>query len=330
MVKLTSDSVNMRYSFLALPLVFVSCLVQAQDASLLAGGMRVDQNEDDTSFAVALGYNHHINKYVSVSADYLNEGHPKLHHRDGLGAQLWLHTTIPERGWSVGAGFGPYYYFDTTTGSGALSDYRNEHGWGQLMSVSAKYHLASNAYLEARLAHTHGVTSHDTTMLLFGAGYELRNQPRAIRLQNAEKGDNTLMLLAGRSIVNSFASETATSYGLEYRRTVNPNVEWSVILMSEGKVDAAERKGVSGQVWLLRPFTERTVLEMGLGAYAMRDQLDRKDANDERENHVAPIASIGMRYRINDTWRAQLTWSRVITSYERDSDVFMLGAGVAF
>jgi hypothetical protein len=320
----------MRYTFLALPLVFVSCLAQAQDASLLAGGMRVDQNADDTSFAVALGYNHHINKYVSVSADYLNEGHPKQHHRDGLGAQVWLHTAVPRRGWSFAAGIGPYYYFDTTTGNGSLSDYRNDHGWGQLMSLSVKYHLASNAYLETRLAHTHGITSHDTTMLLFGAGYELRNLPREIRLQNAEKGDNLLMLLAGRSIVNSFKSETATSTGLEYRRTVNPNVEWSVILMNEGKVDAAERKGVSAQVWLLRPFTERTVLEMGFGAYAMRDQLDRTDPNAERENHVAPIASIGMRYRISDDWRAQLTWSRVITNYERDSDVFLLGVGKAF
>jgi hypothetical protein len=130
--------------------------------------------------------------------------------------------------------------------------------------------------------------------------------------------------------VNSFKSETATSSGLEYRRTVNPNVEWSVILMNEGRVDAAERKGVSAQAWLLRPFTERTVLEMGFGAYAMRDQLDRTDASAKRENHVAPIASIGMRYRIGDLWRAQLTWSRVITNYERDSDVFLLGAGVAF
>ncbi|CAH0235750.1 hypothetical protein SRABI118_02587 [Massilia sp. Bi118] len=320
----------MRFKIFALPLVFVSCLAQAQDASLLAGAMRVDQNAGDNSFAVALGYTHHINKYVSVSADYLNEGHPKLHHRDGLGAQLWVHTAVPARGWSVAAGFGPYYYFDTTTGNGSFTDYRNDHGWGQLMSVSAKYHLASNAYLETRLSHTHGITAHDTTMLMFGAGYELRNLPREIRLQNAERGDNLLMLLAGRSIVNSFASETATSYGLEYRRTVNPNVEWSVILMSEGKVDAAERKGISGQVWLLRPFTERTVLEMGFGAYAMRDQLDRKDASGERENKVAPIASIGMRYRISDNLRAQLTWSRVITNYERDSDVFMLGAGVAF
>ncbi|MGJ7914137.1 hypothetical protein ACI48D_01470 [Massilia sp. LXY-6] len=320
----------MRYTFLVPTLFFVSFLAHAQDASLLAGGMRVDQNADDSSFAVALGYNHHLNKYLSVSADYLNEGHPKLHHRDGLGAQLWLHTPVPTRGWSFAAGFGPYYYFDTTTGNGSLADYRNEHGWGQLMSLSARYHLASNAYLETRLSHTHGITSHDTTMLLFGAGYELRNLPREIRLQNAEQGDNVLMLLAGRAIVNSFKSETSTSSGLEYRRTLNPNVEWSVILMNEGKVDAAERKGVSGQVWLLRPFTERTVLEMGFGAYAMRDQLDRTDSHAERDKHMVPIASIGMRYRINDSLRAQLTWSRVITSYERDSDVFLVGAGVAF
>jgi hypothetical protein len=320
----------MRYSFLALPLVFVSCLTQAQDASLLAGAMRVDRNPDDTSFAVALGYNHHLNQYLSVSADYLNEGHPKAHHRDGLGAQLWVHTAVPQRGWSFAAGIGPYYYFDTTTGNGSPTDYRNDHGWGQLMSLSARYHLASNAYVETRLAHTHGITSHDSTMLLFGAGYELRNLPQGVRLQNAEKGDNLVMLLAGRSIVNSFKSETATSYGVEYRHTVNQNMEWGVIAMNEGKVDVAERKGVSGQVWLLRPFTERTVLEMGFGAYAMRDQLDRTDPHAERETHVAPIASIGMRYRINDTWRAQLTWSRVITDYERDSDVFMLGAGIEF
>lgn len=45
---------------------------------------------------------------------------------------------------------------------------------------------------------------------------------------------------------------------------------------------------------------------------------------------MAPLASIGMRYRIDDHWRGQLTWSRVITNYARDSDVFLLGAGYAF
>jgi hypothetical protein len=103
-----------------------------------------------------------------------------------------------------------------------------------------------------------------------------------------------------------------------------------VIAMNEGRVGVAERKGVSSQLWLLRPFTERTVLELGLGAYVMRDQVNRFDPTEEARTRFAPIASIGIRYRINPTIRAQLSWSRVITDYHRDSDVFLAGAGVAF
>jgi hypothetical protein len=304
--------------------------VLAQDASLLAGKMRADKDARGTSFAVNVGYTQHLSTYYSVSADYLNEGHPPMHHRDGLGAQFWLHTPLPKQGWSFAAGFGPYYYFDTTTGNGSFTDYRNDHGWGQLMSLSAKYHLDGRSYVEARLSHTHGITDHDSSMLLVGMGYELRDVPRADRLDNADSGDNMVMLLGGRSIVNSFKSEEAVAKGIEYRRTVNPNLEWSVIAMNEGRVGVAERKGVAGQVWLLRPFTTRTVLEMGLGAYAMRDQLDRNDANDDRRTRFAGLASIGMRWRIDDTWRAQLTWNRVITDYQRDSDVFLLGVGMAY
>lgn len=48
--------------------------------------------------------------------------------------------------------------------------------------------------------------------------------------------------------------------------------------MDEGEVGVAERIGVSSQVWLLRSFTDRTVLALGFGAYGVRDQLDRTDA----------------------------------------------------
>jgi hypothetical protein len=320
----------MRTTLPALLLTAAAGLAQAQDASLLAGAMRVDKDHSDNSFAVNVGYTQRLTPYLALSADYLNEGHPKLHHRDGLGAQVWLHTFVPERGWSFGAGVGPYYYFDTTTGNGSLSDYRNEHGWGELMSVDAIYHLHSHAYVEARLSHVHGITDRDTTQLMVGMGYELGTVPNWERKENADKGDEMIMLLGGRSIVNSFKSEKARSAAVEYRRTVNPNLEWSVILMNEGKVGVAERIGVSTQVWLLRPFTERTVLEMGFGAYGVRDQLDRTNAEAERVTRLTGLASIGMRYRINDIWRAQLTWNRVITDYHRDSDVFLLGAGVVF
>lgn len=319
----------MRPLYLSLLLGAASTLAQAQDTSLLAGMMQVDKTSD-RSFAVNLDYTQRISPYIGLSADYLNEGHPPLHHRDGLGAQFWLHTLVPARGWSFGAGYGPYYYFDTTTGNGSLTDYRNLHGWGQLMSASAIYHLHSRAYLEARLSHVHGIADHDSTMLMVGMGAELGPVPHVDRVENAEPGENMLMPLVVRSIVNSFKSEKATSYGLEYRRTINPSLEWSVIAMDEGRVGYAERKGVTAQLWLLRPFTDRTVLEMGYGAYAMRDQLDRYDPTEKPDNHLASIASIGMRWRLTDSWRTQLTWSRVITHYHRDSDVFLLGVGMTY
>jgi hypothetical protein len=320
----------MRYKFLPISLFFVSCLSQAQDASLLAGAMKVDNRSSDHSFAVQVGYAQRMGDHMAVSAEYVNEGHPELHHRDGLSMQYWLHTATPEKGLSFGAGFGPYYYFDTTKGSGSLADYRNDHGWGTLASVVARWHFERRSYAEARLSHIHGREGHDSTLLLVGMGYELRELPHEVKARNADPGENLLMLLAGRSIVNSFKSEKATSHGIEYRHTVTQNAEWSVIAMNEGRVGVAERKGVSSQLWLLRPFTERTVLELGLGAYVMRDQVNRFDPTEEARTRFAPIASIGIRYRINPTIRAQLSWSRVITDYHRDSDVFLAGAGVAF
>jgi hypothetical protein len=327
--RLITDGHQMRYLFSALPLFFVSCLAAAQDASLLAGGMQVDRSGEQ-SFAVNLSYTQRMGTYTAASVEYTNEGHPHLHHRDGLSPQLWLHTAVPERGFSFAVGAGPYYFFDTTTGGGALADYRNEHGWGAMVNFSAKYHLQRGSYVEARLSRIHGRVEHDSTLVMVGMGYELRDLPHEVKAENADSGENLVMLLAGRSIVNSFKSEKATSTGIEYRHTISPNAEWSVIAMNEGRIGVAERKGVSGQLWLLRPFTARTVLELGLGGYVMRDQIDRDNVREEPKTHFAPIASIGMRWRLTPDWRAQLSWSRVITDYHRDSDVFLVGAGKVF
>jgi hypothetical protein len=319
----------MRFKFLTLPLFFVSCLASAQDASMLVGAMKVDKS-GERSFAADIGYTQRLGTYTAASLEYANEGHPRLHHRDGLSPQIWLHTAVPERGMSFAVGVGPYYFFDTTTGSGSLADYRNDHGWGAMVNFSAKYHFDSHVYAEARLSRIHGRVGHDSTMVIAGVGYELRELPHWTKVQNADKNENMVMLLAGRSIVNSFKSEKATGYGVEYRHTITPNAEWSLIAMNEGRIGVAERKGVSGQVWLLRPFTEHSVLELGVGGYVMRDQIDRDNVREEPKTHFAPIATIGMRWRLTQTLRAQLSWSRVITDYHRDSDVFLLGGGVVF
>lgn len=309
-------------------LVSGACL--AQDASLLAGWLKVG-GSSERSFGAQLGYSHRLGQQAAVSAEYLNEGHPRDHHRDGLSLQYWLHTEVPQQGASFALGAGPYYYFDTATGAGSALDYRNVHGLGALLSVSAKWHLRRRSYVELRVNRVRARSpEHDTTMLLLGMGYELRNHPPEVTRRNAAAGDNLVMLHAGRAIVNSFKSERATASAVEYRRTVNPNLAWSAMLLSEGKVGLAARKGILAQVWLLRPFTERTVLELGGGPYLMRDRFNRNDAAEQATTQLVPVASIGIRYRFDQRWRGQLTWSRVVTDYHRDSDVILLGVGRAF
>ena len=303
--------------------------VQAQDASILAGTMGVREN-DQNSFAVQLGYSQRVGDHGTVSAEYVNEGHPENHHRDGLAMQAWLHTLVPPRGWSFAAGIGPYFYFDTTPGRGTAQVYRNDHGWGAIASASVKYHLASAMYVEMKASRIKGISGHDTDLLLVGFGYELGHTSRALRLENAERGDNTLLLMRSHSIVNSLNSETSSGGAIEYRRTIHENLELSAMLLNEGKVGTLDRKGLVTQAWLMRPLTERTILELGAGVYTMRDKTERDNPAQEDATHVAPIVSVGVRYRITPSLRAELTWSRVITNYHRDSDLFLLGAGVTF
>lgn len=313
----------------AIALVAASSIATAQDTSLLVGSL--DNSKVDTrSFAVQLSFSQRMNDIFALSAEYLNEGHPTRHHRDGLSLQSWLHTPIPEKGASFAIGVGPYFYFDTTTGLGSLDEYQNDHGWGALASVSAKWHLAKRSYIEARFNHVQAKGAGNSNSFLIGMGYELQNVPDRERRRTERAGDSLLLVLGGQAIVNSFESERARAYALEYRDTVTQNMEWSVTALSEGQVGLAKRRGVAAQVWLLRPFTDRTVLELGGGGYLMRDRDDRDSTTASSNTRLVPIATIGMRYRVTRDWRAQLSWSRVITDYHRDSDVLLLGVGKVF
>jgi hypothetical protein len=313
---------------LALLAATCSCAF-AQDASLLAGRLYNDKVHEH-SFAVEVGYAERLGRYGSLGVEYYNEGHPSQHHRDGLTSQLWLHTPIPEKGASFGVGFGPYYYFDTTTGLGSASDYRNLHGWGTLASLSAKWHLEKRSYVELRFNHvrTHG--DGDSNSILLGMGYELKNVPDRVGDLTEKKGDRMVTVAGGQAIVNSFESERAFAYAVEYRDAVTQNVQWSAMLLNEGQVGLVERKGIVGRLWFVRSFTENTVLEVGGGGYWMHDRDNPNDPLEESRSRLVPIVSLGMRYRINPDWRAEFTWSRVITNYHRDSDVLLFGFGRVF
>lgn len=319
----------MRTLWTAAGLALMSAPSMAQDVSLLAGRMSIPEF-DQHSFGTNLAYNHRVADYFSVSANYFNEGHPPLHHRDGFASQAWLHTRVPDQGWSVAAGIGPYFYFDTTRGAGSPLDYRNIHGWGSAASLSVKYHLQKGWYLEAQATRLKTRGEHDSNMLLVGMGYELTDVPVDATHKNVAKGDDFITVSVGRAIVNSFESEQSHAKAIEYRRNGGPHAEWSVMLLDEGRVHQSSRKGVVGEGWLVAAITPRIVLEMGLGAFAMTDHHDRTSVTEEASFHIVPIASIGLRYRFNPHLRAQVNWSRTVTPYHRDSDILLFGIGAAY
>ena len=314
----------------AVPLLLaVATAACAQDTSLLAGALH-NSKVHEGSFAAEVGFAQRMNPYVSVSAEYYNEGHPSRHHRDGFTSQLWLHTAVPEQGLSFGVAAGPYYYFDTTTGVGAASEYRNLHGWGTLFSAGAKWHFEKRSYVEVRLNHANTHGEGDSNSILVGLGYELQNVPDHERRKTERAGDRLLMVQGGQAIVNSFESERARAYGLEYRDTVTQNMEWSVTALNEGRIGLVQRRGVAAQLWLLRPLTDRTVLELGGGGYLMRDRINRDSTTEPSKTHLVPIVTLGARYRLSPLWRAQVSFSRVVTDYHRDSDILLVGVGRLF
>lgn len=297
--------------------------VHAQDVSLLAGQMKVNE-KDDRSFAAALNYLHPVGDYLAFSAGYLNEGHPQGHHRDGLAAQGWLRLPVASTGVTLSLGGGKYYYFDTARDDGI--HYDNDHGWANMASAAVDWQVDPHWYLQAQVTRLYPDGRDGTTLLMTGAGYHFDGSGRTL-VQLSAARDDTLTLSVVRTIVNSFDSERADGYALEYRRALGRYVDASVTALVEGSNRRLDRRGVAAQLWLMRDLAPAVELGMGAGPYAFRDLPDRRDG---QYSHWAGIASIVGRYHLGSRWTAQLSWNRVISNYERDADVFMLGLGIGF
>jgi hypothetical protein len=81
------------------------------------------------------------------------------------------------------------------------------------------------------------------------------------------------------------------------------------------------------QIWLAKPFfDDRLALGAGFGFYSAGDRL-----REERSGgFFSEIVSITFSYRISSRWLIRGTWDRVITDYDRDTDVFLGGIGYRF
>lgn len=303
-------------------LLGLASAAQAQDVSLQGGLLHVNAKHEN-SFAAALNYTHPVGQYLAMSLSYLNEGHPAEHHRDGIAGQLWLRSRITAEGLSFGAAAGQYYYFDTARNG---SDYTNDHGLAPIYSVQASWHYPSGWYGQIQLNRIYPRSKDATTNLLIGAGYRFDNV-RGDKLHlDGPSTDDTITVMGGQSIVNSFNSERSKAHSIEYRRATGRYVDWTVSWVNEGTTARTRRNGIATQAWLIRSLSKNVELGMGAGPYGVLDHDDVPGSN----SHLAALVSIGARYHISKRIVGQLLWQRVMTDYHRDADLLMLGLGASY
>ncbi|HEY1290060.1 MAG TPA: hypothetical protein VGF58_17165 [Burkholderiales bacterium] len=305
----------------------------AQEIFGLFGALQADTPEDGRASAWLISYHQPLGEHLAASFTYQNEGHVPNHHRDGQSLQLWAKTTAFSPQLSFAAGAGPYRYYDTTVATGAsTSDYTNAHGYGVLYSAAATWSATGRWLYQVRLDHVETKKSIDTTELVFGVGYKLDKDDESVYRGSdsrpAAKRDE-LTLFAGESIVNSLGSENdhAVAASIEYRHAFGPAFRGSIAWLHEGNASLVGRYGIVTQGWYEPSFFgDRFTLGVGLGAYVAVDEQREGD----HDAFAAGILTMTGSYRIGREWTARFSWSRVLSNYDRDSDVLLFGVGYRF
>jgi hypothetical protein len=213
----------------------VACIAHSAASAqevLVLGGVTRDNSSRDQTYGWALEYAHGLGEHAYVTLSWLNEGHVLDHHRDGQAAQIWGRVNLLDRRLSLAAGIGPYRYFDTTQAAQG-AQYENDDGWGLIYSVAATWYTQSRWLMQLRANRIETPGAFDSTSLLFGVGYQLdapdsRGPLAHAPVHTGRTTRNEVALSGGRSILNSFGSEGATAFSLEYRRGLATYVDWTL------------------------------------------------------------------------------------------------------
>ena len=326
----------MRWISCALLVFLVLAALPAQAGEFfLLGGEALQLGTDDDTYSWQIEYMEGLGEHAAASLSYLNEGHLPGHHRDGLTTQLWLRENLLGRRLSLAAGIGPYYYFDTdddkTDGS-----FSNEHGWGGMMSLAATWYTDSPLLLQLRTNLVLGAGNVKTLSAVAGFGWQLESPPTPGPVsrptpQGKRSLRNEISLFSGRTIVNSFSSEHSLAAGVEYRRALLPYLDGTIGWLYEGDNRLLRRHGLITQVWAVHDFLhDRLSLGVGAGVYFALDHYSDTSFSKGKSRALSAIATFTGSVRLTPHWQVRTSWNRIVTNYNRDTDVIMAGIGYRF
>ncbi len=325
----------MRRAVLAIMFLLLACPAFAGELGIL-GGYGWTNNPVEKTYAWQIQYMEGLGEHFAYSLAYLNQGHFISHHRDGHAANLWLRANLLDRHLSLGIGGGGLFYYDTfhPANGGPSQDL---HGWATMASVAATWYTESRWFAQLQGYWVRGGQSFNTLSALAGIGYQLDPPPAKgpdVKGTTLHKRttDNELTAFGGQTIVNISGPGHSQAVALEYRRGIWRFIEWTVRGLYEGRSTLIDRYGLTSQLWLAKPFLhDRIALGAGYGGYLAVDQR-RSGPGQERNTNsfIAGVASMSGSLRLSEHWQIRATWDRIITNYDRDSDIFLGGIGYRF
>ena len=297
------------------------------------GGAVQSSSPSDLSYSWQLEYRQDLLKHLAGGISYLNEGHFKGHHRDGYTTQFWTRAELFDYRLTVAAGVGPYFFLDTTT-SDPPGGFRDDHGWKAMMSAAATWHMENDLLLELRTNWVKGPSGFNTISALAGIGYHFEPTLEPLDPKTAspeQKLKNEVTLFAGQTIVNSFNSQKSIAAAIEYRRRLSRHVDWTLSGLYEGDNRLVRRDGLLTQLWVTQELLDDTLsVGAGAGTYFNLSRYHNPFQGQGADRFLSGIISLTGSYRITPEWALRATWNRVVTSYERDTDVILGGVSYRF
>jgi len=316
---------------LTLPaLLLASPPAHANEISVLAGASNSDLPAA-TSYAWQAMLRYDFLQHFAASLSWMNEGHMGEHKRDGVAAQGWWRIPLLDQRVSLGIGAGVYRYFDTQLMPD--QEYRNAHGWAPVYGLTATYYPRGRWFLQAALSHAHPSDQFDATSYLAGVGYRLwKEQPReASAAGSASWGRTTgyeVTPFLGQVVVNAPGNEPGIGGGVEFRMGVERHLDWTVTWLQESVPDVLHRAGIGTQLWLVDQYLgRRLMLGLGAGLYPFVDYEPPRGSDESRALDVAGLVTVTAGYRFPGHWLVRFLWNRVVSSDNRDADMFLLGLG---
>ncbi len=289
------------------------------------------------SFAYQVEYREGLGENAAVSLSYLNEGHIPNHHRDGVvPIMLWGRTNLFDRRLSLAAGAGPYLYADTTRVNGIARDY---HDLGGLIAFSSTFYTRSRVLLQGRVNWVVTEKSFNTVTALVGIAYQLDSPPSPGPLpfppsQREKTTGNELSLYTGQTIVNNPGSPKSLATCIEYRRGVLRYLDASVAWLNEGDNELIRRNGALTQLWLSRGFLgDHLTLGAGFGGYYSIDKRKVDSADKGGSQFASGVMSLTVSARdfgFDPALSFRFIMNRIVTNYDRDTDIFLFGVGYRF